>query len=207
MASSISSPGQNSTTTHVDDEVGSFFYQDGALSWGDGSLKFLDENIICVTTAESNSPAHRIFSLAPIEEASQKPFELRITNTTLLPQDFLKKHIFKDLPAYLQADNDIHVLISTLSGTGLASNFFDDVLYPILLAVGLADSQYKVSRTSDPESVIRFARNELLSATTKGRKQTVMMLSGDGGLVDIVNGLLEAGKPPRWALFPEGPLS
>jgi hypothetical protein len=197
MTSSSSSSSQSSTTNygHVDDEPAHFSYQDGALSWGDGSSKLIDENIICVMALQDSSIAHSIFSLAPIEEGSQKPFELRITNTTLLPQDFLEQHLFKDLPAYLQPDNDIHVLISNLSGTGLAPSFFDDVLHPILLAIGLADSQYTVSKTTDAKSIIQFSRNELLPAAIKGRQQTVLMLSGDGGLVDTINGLLETGKP------------
>ncbi|KAF8860580.1 hypothetical protein BDZ45DRAFT_619607 [Acephala macrosclerotiorum] len=192
--SSSSSDTESSTTNygHVDDEPAHFTYRDGALSWG--SSKLLDENIICVTAQPASSTAHTIFSLAPVEEGSQTPFELRTTRTTLLPQDFLDRHLFKGLPIYLQEDNEIHVLISTLSGTGLAPSFFDAILHPVLVAIGLADSKYSVLRTKDTESVIEFARAILLPLANDGKKQTVLMLSGDGGMVDTVNGLLEDGK-------------
>lgn len=193
-SSSSSSDSQSSTTNygHVDDEPAHFTYQDGELRWG--SSKLLDKNIVVVTAQPDSGIAHHIFSLAPLEEGSQKQFELRTTNTTLLPPDFLERHLFKGLPAYLQPDNEIHVLISTLSGTGLAPSFFDDVLHPALLAIELADSRYSVLRTKDTESVIDFARATLLPAANEGKKQTVLMLSGDGGLVDTVNGLLGEGE-------------
>ncbi|KUJ14599.1 uncharacterized protein LY89DRAFT_621164 [Mollisia scopiformis] len=169
-----------------------FEYHDGALSWG--TTKLLDENIICVTTDHSQST---IFSLTATEEGSQKQFELQITNTTSLPPEFLNRHLLKGLPAYLHPDdNVIHVLISTLSGTGLAPSFFDDVLHPVLLGIGLLDSSYHVLRTENTNSVAEFAKATLLPAAAAGKKQTVLILSGDGGLVDTVNGILEEGNPP-----------
>lgn len=192
---SSSDPGDTESRTygHVDDEPTHFTWRDGVLSWG--SSKLLEENVICVTAQQDGSVGHRIFSLAPIQEGSETPFELRITNTTLLPPDFLERHLFKTFPTYLQPSTDIHVLISTLSGTRLAPRFFEDVLHPVLLAIGVADSQYNVLQTKDAGSVIDFARTVLLPAANEGRKQTVLMLSGDGGLVDAVNGLLAEGTP------------
>lgn len=200
--SSSSSSTESSTTNygHVDDEPAHFIYRDGALSLG--SSKLLDENIICVTGQIDSNTAHTIFSLSPVEEGSQNPFELRTTRTTLLPQDFFERHLFKSLPAYLRSDNEIHVLISTLSGTGLAPAFFDEILHPVLIAIGLADSQYSVLRTKDTESVIEFARATLLPLANDGKKQTVLMLSGDGGMVDTVNGLLEDGKRAEYVWLP-----
>ncbi|KAE8445398.1 hypothetical protein EG329_013411 [Mollisiaceae sp. DMI_Dod_QoI] len=190
-----SSDTDSSTTNygHVDDEPAHLFYRDGALRWG--SSKLLDENIICVTTQRESSTAHTIFSLAPVDgDALKSPFELRSTHATLLPRDFLDRHLFKGLPGYLQPGNETHVLISTLSGTGLAPKFFEDVVHPVLLAVGLADSDYNVLRTESTNSVVDFAKTTLLPAANEAKKQTVLMLSGDGGIVDTINGLLEDGK-------------
>jgi hypothetical protein len=53
-------------------------------------------------------------------------------------------------------------------------------------------------RTSSAESVVEFARSTLLVAANQGRKQTVLMLSGDGGMVDTINGLLESGHQSRY---------
>jgi len=68
------------------------------------------------------------------------------------------------------------------------------VLHLVLLAVGITDSQYNVLRTESTESVVDFARTTLLPAANAGKRQTVLLLSGDGGIVDTVNGLLEDGK-------------
>jgi hypothetical protein len=185
---------ESSTTNygHVADEPVHFSYCNGALAWSSSSLN--DEDIITVT--RTGSIDHTIFSLAPPDD--EKPFELRTTNATTLPQAFLDKHLFQALPSCLQPDNDIHILISTLSGTGLSPAFFDEVLHPLLRAIGLADSIYSIVRTSSAESVVEFARATLLVTASKGRKQTLLMLSGDGGMVDTINGLLESGQRSRY---------
>jgi diacylglycerol kinase family enzyme len=190
---------ESSTTNygHVDDEPVHLSYQNGTLAWASSKLR--DEDIITVTNAEG-SVGHTIFSLDP--DPGDKPFELRTTNTTLLPQAFLDRYLFEALPSHLQPGNDIHVLISTLSGTGLSPAFFDEILHPLLRAIGLADSRYSVTRTNSAESVKEFARSSLLVAANRGQKQTVLMLSGDGGMVDTINGLLESRKRSRYA-FPE----
>ena len=185
-----------STTTnygHIDDEPVHLSYRNGVLSWGSAELR--DEDII-VATKVDGSIGHTIFSLAS-DAGKGRPFELRTTRATLLPQGFLDQYLFSSLPPYLLTGH-VHVLISTLSGTGLAPAFFDDVLHPVLRAIGLADSAYTVTRTKSAESVKEFARSTLLVAANGGKKQTVLMLSGDGGMVDTINGLMESGKRSKY---------
>jgi diacylglycerol kinase family enzyme len=191
---SSDSDNESSTTNygHIDDEPVHLSYRNGVLSWGTSELR--DEDIIVATTVKG-SIAHTIFSLA--SDTGKSPFELRTTRATLLPQAFLDQYLFNSLPSYLLTDH-IHVLISTLSGIGLAPAFFDDVLHPLLRAIGLADSAYSVIRTKSAESVKEFARSTLLVAANEGKKQTVLMLSGDGGMVDTINGLMESGKRSRY---------
>jgi hypothetical protein len=112
----------------------------------------------------------------------------------------VKKHAFQDLPSYLLPENDIFVLISTLSGTGLSPTFFDHILEPILREVGVGgpDAAYKVVRTNSAGSVKYFGEHVLLHGANDGRKQTVLMLSGDGGIADTINGLLEGGVKSRY---------
>jgi Diacylglycerol kinase catalytic domain len=169
-------------------------YRNGVLAWGASELR--DENII-VATKVDGSIGHTIFSLAP--DPAENRLELRTTRATLLPESFLDKHLFKSLPSYLQTDH-IRVLISTLSGTGLAPTFFDNVLHPLLRAIGLSDSAYTVTRTKSAESVKEFAKSTLLVTANRGHKQTMLMLSGDGGMVDTINGLMEGGERSRFVL-------
>jgi len=60
--------------SHVNDDPADFTYCDSALN--SCSSKLLNGNIICVTAQLDSSTAYTIFSLAPVEEGSQKPFEL-----------------------------------------------------------------------------------------------------------------------------------
>ncbi|RDL31347.1 Uncharacterized protein BP5553_09556 [Venustampulla echinocandica] len=197
------------------DEPVHFTYSNGALVAG--SLQLNDEDVITVANIPGSGTVHSVFSLAPAPaapepeaEIKEHPFELRTINSALLPPDFLDRHLFRALPAHFNASNELRILISTLSGTGLAPDFFDEVLHPLLKAIGLPDSRYNVVRTTTPESVIEFARSTLLVGANQGRKQTVLMLSGDGGVVDTLNGLLDSGNrssiyvPPILTQLPLG---
>lgn len=177
-----------------DDAHSTYIYRDGALTWGTSTLK--DGDIVTVT---KDGDAYTVFSLAPADpDATGRSFELRTTHATTLPKEFLDKYIFQTLPNYLLSPNTLHVLISTLSGTGLAPQFFDEVLHPLLKAIGLADEDYVVLRTTSTESVKEFAQSLLLLEANAGSRQTVLMLSGDGGMVDTINGLLEEGPRSRY---------
>ncbi|KAL3419870.1 diacylglycerol kinase catalytic domain-containing protein [Phlyctema vagabunda] len=199
--SSDSDAESNATSVH---DSTSIRYDDGELSWttgvdGDAGLSeshLKDEEIITATKL-GHGGGYQVLSILPPETSLNKqPFELRTTTFPHLPQPFLDLHSFEHLPLWLDpADGkDIHILISTLSGTGLAPDFYEAILPPLLKVVGLDGSQIKVTRTESAESVKKFAQTVLLPRANEGHKQTVLMLSGDGGMVDTLNGLLESGE-------------
>ena len=176
-------------------------YVNGVLAWGGGQLK--DEDIITVTRT-SEDDAFEGFTITTLETAdlsqpaTAAPFKLITTSASTLPKPFLDKHLFHTSPAHLDHEtNVLYVFISTLSGTGLAPQFFKDVLEPLLRVIGLSKSDYGVVRTQNADSVKAFARSGLLPQANKGKKQTVLMLSGDGGIIDTINGLLEGGVRSR----------
>jgi hypothetical protein len=207
MAASSSSPeapanhsSDNSITTKHIADASHVIYQNGQLTWNGGKLG--DQDIIMVTSINSGENGHIIWSLAPMDSAlssKQPPFELQSTSAISLPLDFLERYLFKSLPDPLGPEtHSIYVIISTRSGTGLALDFFNELLHPVLRAIGLADSRYNVMQTENAESVKEFARSILLDNANKGRKQTALMLSGDGGIVDSINGLLESEDQPGY---------
>ena len=116
--------------------------------------------------------------------------------------EHLEKYVYThaDRPAYLE-EGTIWVVVSILSGTGLAAEFkrrvLSKLLYNLLGIYRLRDRKVvlKVMRTRSTESIGDFARNFLLPAAVDGKKQTVILLSGDGGLVDIINSLAFDAKP------------
>lgn len=195
-----------SNATSAYDAAQYVIYNDGELSWtgggegDDGKMSRLkDEEVVMAMKGAQGG--YQVFSIPPPETTlNQQPFELHTTHIPNLPQPFLNMHAFAHFPAWLDPTqgNEIHVLISTLSGTGLAPTFFDSILPPILKAIGLEEESYKVTRTQSAESMKDFATSILLPGANQGRKQTVLMLSGDGGMVDTINGLLESGERSRY---------
>ena len=113
-----------------------------------------------------------------------------------LPESFLKEFLVPGLPKHLSvvsADGNcnIHVFISVKSGTCQAATFFNQVIEKGLHALGLSQDQYEVHETSSEESIRNLAFDILAPRANAGYAQTVLLLSGDGGMVDIVNALFQ----------------
>jgi hypothetical protein len=128
-------------------------------------------------------------------------FELKKTHLKTLPAGIEDDFLVQVLPTYLSlprssnGEPNVHIIISTKSGTGLAQEKFITTVKPILDGLGLNEASYSTLHTKSPECVLDFAKTKLLDRANNGEKQTVLMLSGDGGVVDLLNGLLSAGKP------------
>lgn len=142
----------------------------GMLAHGGNTI--IEECVITVVKAETG---YKVLSL--------KEFELHTTSSPSLPKEFLDRWAFKGLPAYLR--REVYILVSVRSGTGLAEKFLE-VLLPVLDAVGVKGN---IILTKSAESVKEFVKETLLPAANDGKKQTVLMLSGDGGVVDSINSL------------------
>ncbi|EPE24139.1 hypothetical protein GLAREA_07989 [Glarea lozoyensis ATCC 20868] len=174
-----------------------FSFSNGILT-ASTALQLHDADIIAVTGAQGDGDGYNILSLAPEGEASAEthpqPFELLITKATHLPEDFLDIYHIKDVPSHLEPSCQLSVVVSTLSGTGLATSFFEKILRPVLQTLSIDESQYSVDRTENTQSVHDLAKTTLLENANGGDAQTVVVLSGDGGIVDIINGLLESGE-------------
>ncbi|KAK1635135.1 diacylglycerol kinase catalytic domain-containing protein [Colletotrichum phormii] len=138
--------------------------------------------------------------------------------------------------------HDVHFVVSTKSGLGHAPKFWDGVVQPLVLLAGqkttsgdLAStfaseepsaqgttrlpSSFNVLITEDADSVRKFAkerwtaRRAVSSSASLTRTETIVLLSGDGGVVDLLNGCEEEEKEtsspatatlPTLALLPLG---
>jgi len=162
------------------------------------------DNLVFIT---KYSKDYKLYSLQPLESKSSElshnrcPFILHTTSETTIPQPLTDRYLLTSLPKHLSLEYRIHLLISGLSGTGQGPVFFDHVLKPLLDAAGLEKSRYTVTTTEGPESVLKLAREELLPNADKGLKQTVIVLSGDGGVVDILNGIMGGKERSRYSSF------
>ncbi|PLB44671.1 hypothetical protein P170DRAFT_440921 [Aspergillus steynii IBT 23096] len=127
-----------------------------------------------------------------------------------LPPELLSLHLCESVPCHLQTcgceTREVHVILSTLSGTGRAKHIYHHVLQPLLRHFGLTD--YDVHETDSPYTITDLCRSRFILNAESGVAQTIILLSGDGGLTDIVDTFHTALKtpsyPPTIALIPAG---
>jgi diacylglycerol kinase family enzyme len=94
-------------------------------------------------------------------------------------------------PSSAITPRETHIILSTGSGHKQASSFCNDVLYPILDAIqpGFID-EAEEHITEDENSITNFTRDEFFPAANKGTPLRLILVSGDGGIVDTVNSIL-----------------
>ncbi|KAL2158907.1 hypothetical protein VTH06DRAFT_2937 [Thermothelomyces fergusii] len=157
---------------------------------------------------------YSIFSLSENPPADgDKPFVLNIVRCEQddLADDLAGFVLSRDgsPPAHLSSPRDVHVVVSTGSGLRRAEAFYQEILRPLLAAAGLqpsgsgdAGGGYRVTVTKNASTIREFAR-ELGADPRAGEEEKttaaaplVVLLSGDGGVVDLLNGLDHAAHPP-----------
>ncbi|KAI1327469.1 ATP-NAD kinase-like domain-containing protein [Xylariaceae sp. FL0255] len=204
------------------------------------------EEMICIVK-QASSPAtghveYETISLTEEEAGGKTLFKLCSMNIAeyALPRSLLNEFLVDSgdgvnkllAPPHLQTgpSRRVHVLVSTMSGTALANQFYEDVLEPFLKMFGLcaADSEssegekeagtYRLVVTQSAKTVSEVAR-ELAAVDSSGSDlaHTIILLSGDGGVVDMLNSTaagvdedqdpstIRQGKaPPVVAILPLG---
>lgn len=84
--------------------------------------------------------------------------------------------------------NPLNVILSVKSGQGHAESVYLNLLKPFLDHIGCAN--HTVHRTTSDQSISKLCRDTFLPAARRGVLKIIVLLSGDGGVVDLVNGLL-----------------
>ena len=121
---------------------------------------------------------------------------LIITRASHLPSEVLSAHYLSQLPSHLgnsipdTSSPKIHVIVSTGSGTNQALIYFENFLEPALSALGLHLQPSQIHQTTSAQSVKEFTASHIKPQADRGIQQTILLLSGDGGVSDIVNELL-----------------
>ncbi|KAI9818698.1 MAG: hypothetical protein M1832_004173 [Thelocarpon impressellum] len=136
------------------------------------------------------------------EDAAPNTPHLGKLSMSNLPARVLSSHYIPKLPSHLKlsssvqdASPNLHVIVSSGSGTGFAEIFFSSLLKPLFSAIDLPPSSYLLHTTQSPESVSELTTSQLLPRAHQGISQTVVLLSGDGGVHDVVNALLPPKQP------------
>ncbi|KAI1161316.1 ATP-NAD kinase-like domain-containing protein [Nemania serpens] len=176
------------------------------------------EEVICVLKKPASTGyIHEVITLGQEERDGKPSFSLRRSprarkdDDDVALQRLIHDFGIHDPPVHLQPgpQRRVHVLVSTHSGTRLSLPFYNDVLAPLLGAIGLTasgegqwaleperaelQSSYQLLITQDAESVSNFARGLADQIRReKNVEHTVVLLSGDGGIVDILNSYASA---------------
>ncbi|KAK7704973.1 hypothetical protein SLS64_008321 [Diaporthe eres] len=203
-------------------------YKDGRITWPSGARSGSEdagsvktEEIVLI--AELSGGGYLILALSQGEEGAAESFQLSSFTAPNLPQDLLDQFLLDKIPEHLSPsrDSSLDVIISSKSGTGQSQKFYDTVLQPLLGALGLAGEEssagvnspangkvYQVTVTKDADSVKEFSRERWgRDGRSAGGSGTVILLSGDGGIVDLLNGSAQPTGPgplPTIALIPLG---
>lgn len=173
--------------------------------------KIKREEVVFVVHAPDKTGGYLIYALAEASTSDgKKPLELKVVECEQhqLPEDLLSFLLSQGSfpPAYLASPRELHVVVSTHSGLKLAQGFYEDALRPLLRAVGLQPSEgrggggYQVTVTESSDTIRDFA--EALGRDGKGTEKTVILLSGDGGVTDFLNGQDRSPPPPNNSLLP-----
>ncbi|RFU74831.1 hypothetical protein TARUN_7400 [Trichoderma arundinaceum] len=173
---------------------------DGVISWKDdnnGTDQVKYQNLLFVldlSQTPSNKNGCIISFLIEDSETPEERFRLLLLSTDAIP-DELQQHRINGLPLHLRPVNGKHnvdVIVSTKSGVGLAQQFWKAVLQPLWSAIeeqtgatGLESPNVVI--TQDAQSVREFART-IGSPNEASQSRTIVLLSGDGGIVDLLNG-------------------
>jgi len=177
--------------------------------------------IVGVLPSTDDSP-HTIIAISPPSSRSHKsPNQslrtLQTISVTKLPGPFLTTHTIQPQiepqPAWLPDREQLpttHIVISTNSGTGLATSFHETLLVPFLSLLNLSQHKhYLVHSTTSAQTITELTRNLFLPTANSGLAQRIILLSGDGGVTDIVNALMlgkrrDTYRAPLLVLLPLG---
>ncbi|KAI0599378.1 ATP-NAD kinase-like domain-containing protein [Biscogniauxia sp. FL1348] len=162
------------------------------------------EEVVCILKRPQAPSTYDIFSIKEISDEQGTSFILSQTPTAEAPAQVYDALVIDHLPPHLQSSPSqyVHVVVSALSGTGLAHKFYESVLAPLFAAFGLSASEasssatppnsYNLVVTQRATSIRDFARGlgERIrnGGVTATQQHTVVLLSGDGGVVEMLNG-------------------
>ncbi|OOF94454.1 hypothetical protein ASPCADRAFT_6139 [Aspergillus carbonarius ITEM 5010] len=122
----------------------------------------------------------------------------------------LSNHLYAQLPPHLcssgSGSGGLDIIVSTTSGTGTGVSFCNDILRPLLSYLGV--TEYEVHETQTTETITELCHAKFIPRARERLPQTILLLSGDGGLTDIIDAFHSTVEslivPPTIALIPTG---
>ncbi|CEL11397.1 hypothetical protein ASPCAL14499 [Aspergillus calidoustus] len=169
-------------------------------------IKIPIEDILCMIPPHEGHDSG--YSLLFFNPDTNTPPNLRRIHLTTAPSKLVSDHLLLDTPNFYNSNNPIklHFIISTASGTGTAKLLFSNILRPLLSYLGL--DSYEVHETQSSQTITDLCYSLFIPQAEAGIQQTIVLLSGDGGLCDVIDAFYSSAKSihatPNIALFPAG---
>ncbi|KYG44414.1 hypothetical protein M433DRAFT_144931 [Acidomyces richmondensis BFW] len=141
------------------------------------------------------------------------PVLLHTAIATHLPPAFISAHIpppnaWWQTSSPQQQFPNLHVVVSPTSGTGQAPEVWKHLVRPLLHHF---KADYTLHTTTSPASLADLANSHFLPNAYAGKQQLILLLSGDGGVIDLLNANAlphhdnsHSYVPPTIALLPVG---
>ncbi|KAL2837394.1 ATP-NAD kinase-like domain-containing protein [Aspergillus pseudoustus] len=166
------------------------------------------EDILCIVpTRLEDAPEYRLLFLENDNNISTTP-NLRRIHLKTAPSELSSNLFISETPNIYRPDNHIklHFIVSTASGTGTAKLLFSRILQPLLSYLDI--EYYQVHETQSASSITDLCHSLFIPQAEAGVEQTIVVLSGDGGLCDIIDAFYNSANniraTPNISLFPAG---
>ncbi|PKS08978.1 hypothetical protein jhhlp_003591 [Lomentospora prolificans] len=167
----------------------------------DNAPDVLESNTILVVDQTTRGEGYVVLRLDEDESDPETPYRItRHEINSLTPA--LEPYVIRKCPEHLSPSMAaVHVIVSGRSGTGLAPKAWELVVEPLLELIQTLEggnkstpqTSYKVLFTENTRSISDFARSNLgIHAPKDCRPPMVILLSGDGGVVELLNGCPES---------------
>ncbi|KAF1920780.1 ATP-NAD kinase-like domain-containing protein [Ampelomyces quisqualis] len=104
--------------------------------------------------------------------------------------------MLRDDPLPAASSRETHIILSTGSGHQKANSFYSDVLSPIFEATGITSTN--LHTTKSESSILDLTRDIFFPAANSAIPLRIILASGDGGMVDLINGLLALPHSPSY---------
>ncbi|KAF4343100.1 diacylglycerol kinase catalytic [Fusarium beomiforme] len=212
MSTDLEKPHSNDGTTIENVSV-----IDEDLTWTHAGSSEKASRHELVLVHEVANPAHYLlFILKEDPENKEHPFQFSTLKADQIPPE-LKSHTVAGLPPHLKhgpanehgVTRQVDIIVSIKSGIGQAPKVWQDVLMPLCTSIaggGTDELPYRAIYTESSKTIQEYA-NQLWTPDERLKARTIVLLSGDGGVVDLLNGS-EGNEvpenPPTIALLPLG---
>jgi diacylglycerol kinase family enzyme len=161
------------------------------------------------STEGSQAPNHFTVNITSLDGANEVIAEFQENGEDAAHPPKLIKLTKNPLssPRPASTPREAHIILSIGSGHRKAEIFFKDIVAPILDQAGIKHGTVHTTRSET--SVLELTRDIFVPAANEAKPLRIILASGDGGIVDLVNGLLatphsETYVAPQVVLLPLG---